>query len=933
MTFDRIIRFARPQFTVVAAALLLTACQPSPEKSLERAEAAYARGDYAAAIVDLKNAVRAEPNFTAARLLLARSAYMSADFGTAESEYVRVLEQGFDQPEAWIGLGRVLYETGRVAEAAERIAPNIEGLTDNAAAQALAGEIYLGLGNEGLAVSHFNAALDAEPGNPRALVGLAMAAALGGDEADAERQLVAATREQPESTALHFALGNLYHRQARLTEAAEAFERAVATETIETPVAQRFISRGSLANARLDNGELDEAAEAIEGMRQQIPNHPLVRYFRGRLAFHRENYEVAQQELQDYLAMVPDDLRGQAILGAVKFSQNYLQQAEMYLQRAVRSEVGGEMSRRLLAETQLRLNKPGEALDSLGALNEGEEDNPVLLSMLGRAQLGLGNNDAAIQYLEQGLAADSTNPAMHLSLAAGLLSAGRVDEAIARLEQMPEESGELFRRETLLIAAHMRNEDEQAAIQASDQLIRDNPDAAQAYATAGILHRSLGDNTTARNYFEDAVERDPENLTAIYGIGQVAEESAADQTAIEWYSRALDVAPAHIPSLAGVARLMVPVGRADEVRRRLDAALEDAPGSAVIRELKARVWIATDNAAEALAEIEEARREHPDDPRLDHLEGMARLADGQTESAVGFFSRAAAAASDNAQFQLDHARVRLSTDDYAAAARAAGAFRALRPDDEVGLAIQVEALAKANRVPQARTALDEFRAANGGDQVLDVLAGDVEMYANNAQAAVEYYESAARREWSSLLAPRLANAYLSTNSVTAANRLREWVDLHPDDRELRRLLAQILQSGGEAESAVAEYEKLLASGDADAVTLNNLAWQYQASGQEGALELAERARALRPDNGSINDTLGWILYQRGDLGRSAEVLRTAAELSPNNPDIQYHLATVVAASGGATEARNILDRLLASERNFTSRPDAEALKKSLDERN
>ncbi|MEQ8205760.1 MAG: tetratricopeptide repeat protein, partial [Woeseia sp.] len=98
--------------------------------------------------------------------------------------------------------------------------------------------------------------------------------------------------------------------------------------------------------------------------------------------------------------------------------------------------------------------------------------------------------------------------------------------------------------------------------------------------------------------------------------------------------------------------------------------------------------------------------------------------------------------------------------------------------------------------------------------------------------------------------------------------------------------------------------------------------------QEGnarAVELAEKAHSLAPDNPQIADTLGWILAREGETGRAVELLRDAASKMPGNAEIAYHLASVLADAGEAAEAKRILERLLASTTEFSSRAAAEQL--------
>ena len=96
-------------------------------------------------------------------------------------------------------------------------------------------------------------------------------------------------------------------------------------------------------------------------------------------------------------------------------------------------------------------------------------------------------------------------------------------------------------------------------------------------------------------------------------------------------------------------------------------------------------------------------------------------------------------------------------------------------------------------------------------------------------------------------------------------------------------------------------------------------------GDERAEDLARRAYELRPDSGAVVDTLGWILVQKGDFENGIPLLRTAAELSNNRPDVRYHLAAALADSGDKDEARSILENLLKSAESFSNKNAAETL--------
>jgi Flp pilus assembly protein TadD len=80
------------------------------------------------------------------------------------------------------------------------------------------------------------------------------------------------------------------------------------------------------------------------------------------------------------------------------------------------------------------------------------------------------------------------------------------------------------------------------------------------------------------------------------------------------------------------------------------------------------------------------------------------------------------------------------------------------------------------------------------------------------------------------------------------------------------LSALIHERMNEFSKARDAYEKLLSAKPDFPPVLNNLAYLYaERLGElDKAYDLAQRARALQPGDAAIADTLGWILYKRGE---------------------------------------------------------------------
>jgi Zn-dependent protease with chaperone function len=104
----------------------------------------------------------------------------------------------------------------------------------------------------------------------------------------------------------------------------------------------------------------------------------------------------------------------------------------------------------------------------------------------------------------------------------------------------------------------------------------------------------------------------------------------------------------------------------------------------------------------------------------------------------------------------------------------------------------------------------------------------------------------------------------------------------------QRLIGDLKQEMHQDAEALAAYEKSLALEPANAETLNNMAWLLvtavdpEVLDASRALDLAEKAAALRPTSGYIFDTLAAAYWANNMLDKAEEAERKAMELEPAN---------------------------------------------------
>lgn len=96
--------------------------------------------------------------------------------------------------------------------------------------------------------------------------------------------------------------------------------------------------------------------------------------------------------------------------------------------------------------------------------------------------------------------------------------------------------------------------------------------------------------------------------------------------------------------------------------------------------------------------------------------------------------------------------------------------------------------------------------------------------------------------------------------------------------------------------------------------LNYLAYSWVDLGMtqhyDEATRMLERAVQLRPNNGAIVDSLGWVLFRTGHYQKAVTTLEHAVELEPDDPVLLNHLGDAYWQVGRAPEARFQWERAL-----------------------
>ena len=104
--------------------------------------------------------------------------------------------------------------------------------------------------------------------------------------------------------------------------------------------------------------------------------------------------------------------------------------------------------------------------------------------------------------------------------------------------------------------------------------------------------------------------------------------------------------------------------------------------------------------------------------------------------------------------------------------------------------------------------------------------------------------------------------------------------------------------------AEADFKEALRLAPDQPYVLNYLGYSWADKGENLALarQMLDKAAALRPNDGSIIDSLGWVMLRQGDTEQAIRSLEQAVEITPEDATINGHLGDAYWAAGRKLEA-------------------------------
>ncbi len=235
---------------------------------------------------------------------------------------------------------------------------------------------------------------------------------------------------------------------------------------------------------------------------------------------------------------------------------------------------------------------------------------------------------------------------------------------------------------------------------------------------------------------------------------------------------------------------------------------------------------------------------------------------------------------------------------------------ALRPDDIETVLMTAELLERLERYELATEVYDTVPRSSPAFFDAELGRADALRRADKADASIEVLRQLAEShgELSEVhisLGDALRGLERYEESAAAYDQALDIIG-EPDEQHWIVHFARAIsrERMGQWPQAEADFRKALELRPEQPQVLNYLGYSFLElqTNLDEALDMIERAVALRPDAGHIVDSLGWGLYRVGRYEEAVGHMERAVELMPVDPVVNDHLGDVYWAVGRAREA-------------------------------
>jgi len=869
---------------VLCFSTVLSACgQKAVSEHLNAANQAIEHQDYDTAVIELKNAVRIEPNNAHSRFLLGETYLKLRQYAPAEKELERALELGYEVNAVIPLLSNVYHRQGENKRLFELTA-EAKGLKPRELAQLKFNQLqtHVNLGNKAKAkalISELKEIINGAEYSQLALVyDLILDQQLEGALLQL-KNIIATYPFQREALKLQ---ANLYLSNNQPLLAAETYQNYVTAYPEEIEI--KLVLARMYSELNLDN----KAEPLVDELLKGYPDFPLLIQLKASAQLKQKNFQNALTLADKALSLNPEDSASRLIAGVgAYFTQDY-KTSQYHLALIAGLLKPQHPALRLLADSQLKLGMSLQANETVQRFEAISEQDVSILSGVGLELIHLGERAKAQAILTKSQHDQQlTSPVTLANLAAlkfSLDDASGILDLEKALKNTKTGESPLSEKELELHLAHAlfstKQYDKAFDLATKWQQREGLEDKLKGLVIAAKIHIKQGDNELAKQTYEKALSLKPNDRAIQLELIKLSplDNPESIQVALNKVRALLEQHPTYLPAILQHYLLSRTIQKPEQVTAHLEKLIEkyqaenDHVAVTNLRIVLGKIWFLEGKPADSIKILELVKE--TDNTKAKHYWSQLAQAyvqtkqfddakklyqqwyeqePNQTRAILGMIKVY------SVQGQVDKA---LSLSD-----RYLKELGGKNPEIQL---LKLHLLAKTQQYNKLDEELKKLPEHIHALTFVQGLTGQVLL----AQQAPQQAEPKLRLAYQATPSPThvsllLSAIYQNRGEQEALEFLKSHVEQYPTDQTSTLRYAQLL-SDKHPDQAKIYYKKIIEHNKNHFIAHNNLAnLLLKNNNLELAYIHAAEANALKPNEGQILHTMGRIELQ---LGRHKDAL-------------------------------------------------------------
>lgn len=681
-----------------------------------------------------------------------------------------------------------------------------------------------------------------------------------------------ASKLTPKDAEPHYRIGLAYLERGEAQNALREFQRALTADPKHRGAQLKIAEFLAISP---DKNLVSEAVSRVAEAFGESPDDPEALDVLAVAKWNLGRREDAAEHLAEALKKFPTHLQSSVTLARLKLSSGDPAAAEEVLKKATADAPHSAAAALALGELYLLVAKPLEAEPVFKRALQIDGNNATALKALGMIQIATKRLDEADSTYRR-LAA-LPGPENKRAHAVFLYQLGKRDDGIAELESLYKSDPKNRELRNPLVAAYIATNRTAAAEAVIATALKQNPKDADALVQRAELHLRSRRPDDAINDLNAAARFVPDSAVAHVLLARAYSAKGLSNNEVQELQRALELNPGLISARLSLERRFLVTNHGKAALSVIDAAPNRQKNTPIWA--SARIW-----ALLGAGYLEDARK------AIDQRLQQGRPSDALYQSAVLRFAR----------------------QDYAGARRDLDELLQRGLVEPNVLAVMMRCYAAQKQLPQGVTRLKEIVAAHPSAPRHNLL-GEWYYRAQRTDDARAEFQLALQAD------PQLTAAKLFLAEIDiAAGRTAEAREAlkgamgaggtQTDNLGALLLYARALE-GSPAEQ-IAAYRKVLELDDSNVMALNNLAYTLAVERPDEALQLAQKAAELAPDDPHVQDTLALAHYRKGQYSAALQYLKRAVGRPTATPQQQFHLGMAYIKAGETTRGQQLVNDAL-----------------------